>query len=254
MIANTLSFDGRDRSYYLYIPPAAVGEESPLLVLLHGSGGEGSFMIGRWKADADSHAIVLLAPNALANDAWRLSEDKPDYIRAVIAAAAAQTRIDPRRIYLFGQSGGAVYALELAMLESQYFAAVAVHAGGWRQPDEFNAVSLAKRKTPVKILLGDRDEYFAGTDVRRTIDRLKHDGFPAELELLPGQYHAYTAENAPGINASAWSFVSSHKLDADPVFARYRFAPEREKKPGAWRTDPIPTSASRPASKDVRWL
>jgi poly(3-hydroxybutyrate) depolymerase len=222
--SNTLTFEGHVRTWALYAPARADGNPLPLLVLLHGSGGSGAFMIGKWKDFAEREGIVLLAPDSLRSDAWRLKEDNPDYIHAVVDAAASQVRIDPRRIYAFGQSGGAVYALELAMLESRYFAAVAVHAGAWRSPEEFTIMHLAKRKTPVKIIIGDHDEFFPQTDVHKTIDLLRENGFPAELDILQDQFHAYTNDNAPAIDSSAWAFLRTHMLDESPVFTSYRLA------------------------------
>ncbi len=40
--------------------------------------------------------------------------------------------INPRRVYLFGHSAGAIFALHMSLMESQYFAAAAVHAGALR--------------------------------------------------------------------------------------------------------------------------
>jgi dienelactone hydrolase len=107
------------------------------------------------------------------------------------------------------------------MLESQYFAAAAVHAGAWRQAAEFRAIPFARRKIPLKLIVGERDEFFSVRSVRRTEDALKAAGFPIEVELVEGQRHAYTPEVAPSINESAWRFLSVHKLEAAPVFAHY---------------------------------
>ena len=40
--------------------------------------------------------------------------------------------INPRRVYLFGHSAGASFALHMSLMESQYFAAAAIHAGALR--------------------------------------------------------------------------------------------------------------------------
>jgi predicted esterase len=193
-----------------------------MVLLLHGSGDSGAAMAALWKDLADRAGIILAAPNAWRNDGWRIGHDTPDFLRAVVQAVEAKHPVDERRVYLFGQSGGAVYALIMAMLESRYFAAVAVHAGAWREAAEFRALAYARRKIPLKIIVGDRDEFFSGSAVRRTQAALQTAGFPIEIEMVPGQHHAYTVEIAPSVNDSAWRFLSNQTLADPPVFTTYQ--------------------------------
>ncbi|HEY1962873.1 MAG TPA: dienelactone hydrolase family protein [Rhizomicrobium sp.] len=221
MTQQTIAYGGASRVFLVYVPDR-MKSPAPLLLLLHGSYDSGPHMVELWKDMADREGILLAAPNAWQTDGWRIMHDGPDFLHAVAQSVEAKYSIDDRRVYLFGQSGGAVFALDMAMLESQYFAAVAVHAGAWRQAAEFRIAPLAARKIPLKIIVGDRDEFFSSTVVRRTEDALKEDGFPAEVEIVPGQHHWYTPETAPSINESAWKFLSSYTLAADPNFAIYR--------------------------------
>ena len=217
-----MSIGGVDRSYALYVPQTAAAGGAPLLVLLHGSGDSGESIAQLWKDMADRNGIVLLAPYARHDDAWRLADDGPDVIHAMVDAVGAKVPVDGKRIYLFGHSGGAVYALLLGMLEAPYFAAVAVHAGSWREPSEFNAIKYAQRKIPVAIVIGDQDEYFSMASVRRTEDALKTAGFPVEVTVIPGHHHTFGETDAPGIDNDAWSFLSAHALDGPPAFVTYR--------------------------------
>jgi poly(3-hydroxybutyrate) depolymerase len=159
-VSQRLTFANIQRSFVLCLPPGSK-PALPVLLLLHGSGGSGAEIAALWEGFAAREGIILLAPDALHNDAWHLKDDSPDFLHALINGVQTRTAADRRRLYLFGQSGGAVYALTLAMLESQYFAAVAIHAGGWRSPAEFKVMSLARRRIPLKIILGARDEYFS---------------------------------------------------------------------------------------------
>ena len=217
----TLAFGERMRSYYLYVPESLPAGRAPLLVLLHGSGRDGHAIIRLWKADADRNGIMLLAPNALHRDAWRLRDDSPDFIRAAIDAAASEHAIDARRLYLFGQSGGAVYALLLSMIESEYFAATAVHAGAWRTPLEFRALHYLKRNIPVAIVIGSRDEFFPLAAVHKTERAMKRAGIPIEVTVIAGQHHWYNGKSAPQINPISWEFLRSKHLAQPPVFSRY---------------------------------
>ena len=193
-----------------------------MVVLLHGSGGNGTFMISRWQEIAAREHIVLLAPDSLHTDiGWDLHNDGPDYIHAAILAAAAGHKIDFRRLYLFGQSGGAVYALDLAMLESEYFAAAAYQAGGWRKAAEYHFTEYAKRKIPIAAFVGDRDEYFSLGSVQETEHILTQRGFPAKLHLLPGRMHAYM-DVPPDFHDTVWNFFKANALIDLPKYAPYR--------------------------------
>lgn len=218
----SFSFDGRDRTYYLFLPDK-MQPNMPLVVLLHGTGGNGAWMVQRWHDVAAKEGIILLAPDSLHLDAgWDIVKDGPDYIDAVTRKVVLAYPIDPHRLYLFGQSGGAVYGLNLAMLESEYFAAVAVHAGGWRVTSEYGLVDYAKRKIPISIYIGDKDEYFPMKAEETTIKIMKDNGFPAELNVLPGRVHSYLDVPAD-FHDTVWAFFKDKKLDALPKFAPYRY-------------------------------
>jgi poly(3-hydroxybutyrate) depolymerase len=215
-----IPFAGTERTYYLDVPDTARGT-APLLVLLHGSGGSGAFMLDRWKQTAAREGIVLLAPDSLHTQVgWELRNDGPDYIHALVQAVEAKHPVDTHRVYAFGQSGGAVYALTLAMLESEYFAAVAFHAGGWRKPEEHRALSYATRKIPIGMWVGDRDEYFSMASQRETVNALIAAGFPAELSVLEGRKHAYS-DVPDDFHDTVWAFLKGHALDGPPRYAEY---------------------------------
>jgi poly(3-hydroxybutyrate) depolymerase len=220
-IRQTLSFEGRDRTFYLYVPDGGQ-EPLPMVVLLHGSGGNGAFMISRWQDMATRAHIVLLAPDSLHTDiGWDIRNDGPDYIHAAILAVAGGHPVDFHRLYLFGQSGGAVYALNLAMLESEYFAAAAYHAGGWRKPAEYKFADYAKRRIPVAAYVGDKDEYFSLSSVQETQRVLAQRGFPAELHVLPGRVHAYTGVPAD-FHDAVWNFLKGNVMTDLPRYTPYR--------------------------------
>jgi len=213
-------FAGVARTYSLCLP-AGPRPGLPVLLLLHGSYGDGASIAALWQDFAARRGIILVAPDALHRDAWRLKDDSPDFLHAVVNDVQARYAADRRRLYLFGQSGGAVYGLTLAMLESQYFAAVAVHAGAWRSPAEFEAMALARRRIPLKIIVGDRDEYFSATPVHRTVTALEAAGFPIELEIVPGQHHGFVPQIAAATEESAWRFLAAVALTSNPVFLDY---------------------------------
>src|SRR5262249_29981885 len=153
----------------------------------------------------------LAGPDAREREAWQLRADSPQFMRALIDTVAARHPIDRQRVYLFGSSGGAVYALTLSMIESQVFAATAVHAGAWRQPNEFRALSYERRKVPIGIFVGDKDEYFPLFTVRKTQSALEQAGHPVSVTVIAGHTHAY-AQVAAEVNRSAWEFMKGYRL------------------------------------------
>ena len=207
----SFEFAGLKRSYAFFAAPTAAASNAPLLVLLHGSFGSGAAMVNSWIAVAEQEGIVLAGPDAREREAWQLRADGPEFIRALIDNVAAKHSIDRSRIYLFGSSGGAVYALTLSMIESELFAATAVHAGAWRAPAEFRAVPYARRKIPIAIFIGDRDEYFPLFAVRKTQKALERAGHRVSVTVIPGHSHAYS-QVAAEVNRSAWEFMKDTRL------------------------------------------
>ncbi|HWS86301.1 MAG TPA: alpha/beta hydrolase-fold protein [Pyrinomonadaceae bacterium] len=207
---------GRRRTYYLFAP-SSLKPGAPLVVLFHGSDRNGLSLVERWKALAAREGFVIAGPDSRDSKGWRTPDDGPEFIHDLVEALKAKYPLDARRVYLFGHSAGAVFALHLAMKESEYFAAAAVHAGAWREEGEFKSLEQAKRKTPVAIFVGDRDQFFPLGAVRATEAALKGRGHQVEVTVMKGHDHWYY-DRAPDINAAAWDFLKTRSLDADPKY------------------------------------
>jgi len=78
-------------------------------------------------------------------------------MRELIDSLKAKYPINTRRVYLFGHSAGAGQALYLSSLESENFAATAVHAGALRKEDGSH-MDAARRKIPIAIFVGTDDK------------------------------------------------------------------------------------------------
>lgn len=123
---------GRDG--FLYVPesynPAA---PAPLLVLLHGAGGNTQAWVN-YQARAEATGMVLLAVDSRAQT-WDmiLGYLGPDneFIDRALAHAFARVNINPARIALVGFSDGATYALALGRANGDLFSHIIAYSPGY---------------------------------------------------------------------------------------------------------------------------
>ena len=213
---------GKTRAYYLYVPATVkAASPAPLIVMLHGSGRVGMSLVEKWKDLAKKEGFIVVGPDSSNTGGWGSPQDGPDFLRDLIEELKTKYPINPRRVYLFGHSAGASFALEMSLMESQYFAATAIHAGAL-SPDDHDLIDSAKRKIPIFIQVGDSDQYFPLKTVRATRDELNARGFSVELTELPGHDHWYY-DLAPKINRSAWDFLKKYELESDPIYRKFNF-------------------------------
>jgi len=216
-----ISWRKKERVYSLFVPAGLPPDgKFPLVLTLHGSGRNGETLVSRWNDLAEKEKIVLVGPDSIDSVHWSSPGDGPLFLRDLVEHVASKYPIDGRRVYLFGHSAGAVFALQMAALESEYFAAAAVHAGAI-EPAYFSLLDYATRKVPYLILIGTRDAFFPLESVQATRDALKSRGFPVEYVELSGHTHDYYG-SAKEINTRAWEFLRKTSLPADPKYTAYQ--------------------------------
>jgi len=200
-------FEGKSRTYYFMAPADA--RPLPLVILLHGTGRNGQIMTGEWKGIATKEHFMIVAPDAVKKD-WDMSTEGPNFFHALVQQVTTMHEVDMARIYLFGHSGGANYALIMALLESEYFAATAIHAGAMHKEDA-HVFELAKRKIPIGIWVGDGDAYYPLDVIRDTKKMFEDRGFTIALEVIPNHNHDYYTDSYR-VNKGAWDFLSKVEL------------------------------------------
>jgi poly(3-hydroxybutyrate) depolymerase len=200
----TVSSGGGARTYWLYVPPQAATAPAPLLVLLHGSGHDGKILLEHWRALAEKEGIVLAGPDASVKDLWQFPLDGPNFLRDVVEAVKTKAQVDPKRIYLFGHSAGAMFASQMSMIESEYFAATVANAGGF-PPNNVDITTYATRKIPMLLIVGQRDHPTVPI-ARSTRDTLQQRGFPVEFNEIMRGTHDYYGRSRE-INEMAWRFL-----------------------------------------------
>ncbi|HEY6328457.1 MAG TPA: alpha/beta hydrolase-fold protein [Blastocatellia bacterium] len=223
-----ITSNGKTRVYYLYVPKPIKGSvQVPLLVTLHGSGHNGLSLVEKWTDIADKEGFIVAGPDSQDPAVWNIPGDGPDFIHELVEYLKTKYPINPRKVYLFGHSGGACFALQIALMESNYFAAMAIHAGALRE-DQYRIIDYAERKIPMGIWVGTVDPYFPLDAVHGTRDQLKAHGVPVELTEIPKHNHWYY-DMAPKINREAWDFMKKSELTADPQYKEYQFRAKGER-------------------------
>jgi predicted esterase len=192
---------------YLWLAPK-FSRPKPALLLLHGAGGHARDLLIPWRSFPETHDLVLIAPELPRERAFEAVA--PAVFRCVVEDARRLVCLDPKRLYVLGNSMGGYLAYDAAMFESEYFAAVAVHAAAI-DPDYDGILAKASRKIPITVFIGDRDPLVPIASVRRTRDLLRNAGFPVEYEEIAGHDHQYELA-ADRINREAWTFFDAHPL------------------------------------------
>ena len=218
----TFLSDGESRTYYLFVPESAAAKPAPLIITLHGSGRDGKILVDHWESIAKKEGIILAGPDATVRDGWNMGKDSPLLLKDLVDDVKTKYAIDPRRVYLFGHSAGAIHALKIGVLESEYFAAIAVHAGAF-EPEFATYVRRAPRKIPIAIWVGTNDSFFPLAPVRATRDALNQEGFNAQLTEIKGHTHDYYGRSSE-INKAVWTFLRDKQLDFDPQYQQYAIA------------------------------
>ena len=227
IVKDSIISQDKARTFYLFVPEnVKVAKPAPLILLLHGSGRNGLSLVEKWKDLARKEGIILVGPNATDSSHWSLPGDGPNFLHDLVETLKSKYPINPRRVYLFGHSAGATFALYMSLLESEYFAATAIHAGALHNEDT-SLMDYGKRKIPIAIFVGTRDQFLPLAAVRATREALNSRGFAVELTEMPGYDHWYY-DLAPKINLSSWEFLKKYELAEDPKYAEYD-SPKAEK-------------------------
>jgi phospholipase/carboxylesterase len=126
---------GGGRDGVVYVPTTYVaGEPLPLLVLLHGAGGDADNWFGSYADRAEAARFVLLAPDSRGST-WDMIHGRfgadVAFINQALEKVAAEVAIDRTRLALVGFSDGASYALSLGLANGDLFTRVVAYSPGF---------------------------------------------------------------------------------------------------------------------------
>jgi phospholipase/carboxylesterase len=152
--------------------PESLSEPAPLLVLLHGAGGQASLVIDRYKPIADRRGVIVLALQA-TDVTWHVRPTAKGYadfgpdaekLDAALAELFSKAAVDRRRIALIGFSDGASYGLSLGLTNPQLFRTIVALSPGylWVPPN-------VDRSQRLFIAHGRRDDILPISHVKNEI-------------------------------------------------------------------------------------
>ncbi|HZS03587.1 MAG TPA: PHB depolymerase family esterase [Blastocatellia bacterium] len=220
IVKESFESGGKRRPYYLFVPGSLKPETPvPLLVTLHGSGKNGKSLVEKWKDLAVAQGFIVAGPDASNSEAWAISADGPDALRDLVESLKVKYPINDRRVYLFGHSAGANFALLMGLLESEYYAAAAVHAGAIHR-DSQAYIDRARRKIPLSIFVGDSDQFFPLAMINETKEALIRRGHQPEVTIIKNHDHNYY-DAAAKLNRFVWDFLKGKELAAAPRHEQY---------------------------------
>jgi polyhydroxybutyrate depolymerase len=162
---NVIDVDGVPRTYLIHEPvDTTPGALVPLLIVLHGAGGDGARAERTTgiTADANDDGFLVAYPNGTAANtvegelSWNAGAccgqakvanvDDVGFLMAMIAELEASYSVDPSRVFLVGFSNGGMLSYRLACEHADAFAGIAVVAGALN-------FSPCKPPSPVSVLI-----------------------------------------------------------------------------------------------------
>ena len=133
--AQTFTFQGRPRTYQLYVPRAYTGRENvPVVFNFHGYGSDAvqQMVYGNFKPEAERNDFLIVAPDGQnpASRHFNLSgeeglQNDVNMVGALLTHIEGTLCVDTRRVYSSGMSDGGAMTSVLACSMSNRFAAFA---------------------------------------------------------------------------------------------------------------------------------
>jgi len=184
---------------YLYVPAGYhAATAAPLVLALHGAGGNATGPLALLEPYADARTFLLVAVNS-SDYSWDgvIGSYGPDVaiIDTALKRAFAQCNVDPARVVLEGFSDGASYALGLGLANGDLFRRLVAFSPGFIHDSD----SGRHGKPEVFDSHGRQDQVLPIDNASRAIvAALRADGYSVDFEEFDGGH-----EVPPAIAAAA---------------------------------------------------
>lgn len=170
--------------HVLVVPDVAAGTPLPLVVLLHGAGGEPAGMLPILPPHDAERGLLVLAPKS-RRATWDVIAGGlgPDVegIGHALAQVGARFRLDRSRMLLAGFSDGASYALTLGLMNGDLFGHLAAFSPG------FVATGPARGRPSIFVSHGTGDTVLPiHRCSRRLVPALRAEGYEVDYREFEG--------------------------------------------------------------------
>jgi hypothetical protein len=186
--------DGSE-NYALYLPSTYTADHAWPVIFAFDPGARGRVPVERYQAAAEQYGYIVAGSNNSRNGSWDVSQRAA---RAMLGDVGQRFRIDERRIYTAGMSGGARVAMGLA-LGSKAIAGVMASSAGF--PD-----STPRKRVPFAVFGTAGTEDFNLMEMRR-MDRALMS--PHRLAVFEGSHVWLSSELA--MQAVEWMELQAAK-------------------------------------------
>ncbi|WP_181704557.1 alpha/beta hydrolase [Chthonobacter rhizosphaerae] len=188
------------------LAPAAGGQATGLVVLVHGYGADGNDLIDIGRAFAphlpsvafaSPHAPSPCGMSAMGREWFPLTfRDPAEYRRGVQAAGPAlaafldaelaRLGLAGDRLVLVGFSQGTMMALHAGLRRTVGPAAIVGYSGLLADPEDLSGITA---RPPVTLIHGDRDDVLPIAFMHRAAAALGEAGVPCAFHVCPGVAH-----------------------------------------------------------------
>jgi predicted esterase len=188
------------RDGLIYVPTGyQASRPAPLVLSLHGAGGNANQGLRLLQHHADRSGFILLAVES-RRSTWDmlLGGYGPDveFINRALAHTFSRYAVDPSRIAVAGFSDGASYALSLGITNGDLFKRVIAFSPGFMAPAE------QRGKPPVFISHGKKDKVLPiDRCSRRIVPQLQRTGYAVRYREFDGPH---TLPKDVSQEAAAW--------------------------------------------------
>jgi phospholipase/carboxylesterase len=179
-----LGLDDR-RDAWVYVPQRYdPGRVAPLILSLHGAGGQGRNHLGHLVPLADKYGLILLAPTS-RQGSWDVIHGGYGPDIAVLDRALEQTfnryAVDPKQLAIEGFSDGASYALSVGLTNGDLFTCILAFSPGFMAP-------AAQRGRPRIFISHGTQDPVLGIDAcsRRLVPQLERAGYDVRYVEFAG--------------------------------------------------------------------
>ena len=185
------------------LPPGDPAGPRPLVLVLHGHGGEPRPNAELYRKAAAKSGAIVAAPSGLRPGpggrgfAWTFRDEAEWWVLRAVEKLGARHPVDAERVILAGFSQGANVALEVGLEHPERFAGLLAVAGHY----DAHLMPAPEGDGPrVYLLTGARDP--AVETLRAAHASLGAAGLDVRLRVLPGLGHAYPRRSTAELRAA----------------------------------------------------